>query len=63
MPPEDNRAGSPEHWMRFAHSDLELAKITPPKGVLLEGLCFHAHQAAEKALKAVLIYYRISFPM
>ena len=63
MPPEENQPGSPQDWMRFARSDLELAKITPPPGVLLEGLCFHTQQAAEKALKAVLVSYGISFPM
>jgi len=29
--------------------------LSRPEGVLLEDLCFHAQQAAEKALKAVLV--------
>jgi HEPN domain-containing protein len=29
---------------------------------MLETLCFHAQQAAEKALKAVLLFYSIEFP-
>ena len=62
MPPEENQPGSPEDWLRFARSDLELAKITLPPGVLLEGLCFHTQQAAEKALKAVLVSCEIFFP-
>jgi HEPN domain-containing protein len=48
--------------LRHAASDLELARITRPRKVLREGLCFHAQQAAEKALKAVLIARGIPFP-
>ena len=42
-------------WIRHAESDLRLAETAPPSGVLLEHLCFHAQQAVEKAVKAVLI--------
>jgi len=31
-------------------------------GVYLEDLCFNAQQAAEKAIKALLIQYNIEFP-
>ena len=54
--------GSAEDWLRYAKSDLELARIEKPEGVLLENLCFHAQQAAEKTLKAVLIFFEIDFP-
>ncbi len=54
--------GSAEDWFRYAKSDLELARIEKPLGVLLENLCFHAQQAAEKTLKAVLIFLEIDFP-
>ena len=54
--------GSAEDWLRYAKSDLELARIEKPEGVLLENLCFHAQQAAEKTLKAVLISLEIDFP-
>ena len=54
--------GSAEDWFRYAKSDLELARIEKPEGVLLENLCFHAQQAAEKILKAVLIFLEIDFP-
>lgn len=47
--------GSPREWLRHARSDLSLAETSPPEGVLLETLCFHAQQAAEKAIKAVLV--------
>ena len=55
MPHEGHFLGSPADWLRYARSDLELARVTRPDEVLFEGLCFHAQQAAEKALKAVLI--------
>jgi hypothetical protein len=55
LPPE------PRQWPRFAVSDLLLAQ-SRPEGVLLEQLCFHAQQAAEKAIKAVLIQQAIGFP-
>jgi len=61
MQSDESQPGSPEDWMRRAHSDLQLAKISRPPGVMLESLCFHAQQAAEKALKAVLISLRIPF--
>ena len=70
MPHENNHiqnaenisAGSAQDWLRHANSDLALARITPPPSVMLEGLCFHAQQAAEKALKAVLLVQPVSFP-
>jgi HEPN domain-containing protein len=55
MPLDDRLSGSPADWLRYARSDLELASVTRPDEVLFEGLCFHAQQAAEKALEAVLI--------
>ncbi len=55
MPHEGHFPGSPADWLRYARSDLELARVVRPDEVLFEGLCFHAQQAAEKALKAVLI--------
>jgi len=55
MPHEGHFLGSPADWLRYARSDLELARVVRPDEVLFEGLCFHAQQAAEKALKAVLI--------
>jgi HEPN domain-containing protein len=57
MPPEP---GSPAAWLAYAHSDLLIANATIP-GVMLENLCFHAQQAAEKCLKGVLADREISF--
>ena len=53
--PDRPPLGSAADWMRRARSDLALASITPPPGVVYEALCFPAQQAAEKAFKAVLI--------
>ena len=54
--------GSAEDWLRYARSDLALARIEKPEGVLLENLCFHAQQAVEKTLKAVLVFLEIHYP-
>ncbi len=62
MPPENPLAGSAADWLRYAYSDLELARMHQLPRVILEALCFHAQQAAEKAFKAVLISHNISFP-
>lgn len=43
-------------WMRIVRGDLALARTSPSPEVPLELLCFHAQQATEKAVKAVLIF-------
>jgi len=62
MPPEVYAPGSPADWLRHAYSDLALAGVTPLPQVLLEQLCFHAQQAAEKALKAILVACNVAVP-
>ena len=62
MPLKMPQPGSPEDWLWRAGSDLALACISKPDGVLLEELCFHSQQAAEKSIKGILVYQRISFP-
>jgi HEPN domain-containing protein len=59
MPPERVRKGSPQDWLLHAHSDQELARTGKSPGVLFETLCFHAHQAVEKAVKAVLVAHKV----
>jgi HEPN domain-containing protein len=53
MPPERFSPDDPREWLnRARHLARAQAKIT---GVYLEDLCFDAQQAAEKAIKALLI--------
>jgi len=59
MPPEAPQPGSAPDWLRYAVSDLELAKTSGVPNVMFESLCYHAQQCAEKALKAALVTYQI----
>lgn len=61
MPPHENAPGSAADWLIRAKSDLAIAKAPLPEGALYEDLCFHAQQAAEKALKALYQYYAWAF--
>lgn len=61
MPPEQRPPDDPIEWLNRAKSNLVRAK-NPIPGVYLEDLCFDAHQAAEKAIKALLIHAGIAFP-
>jgi len=56
FPPDDSR-----EWLNRARSNLIRAKSKLP-GVYLEDLCFDAQQAAEKAIKAIMIQRNIAFP-
>ena len=56
------KRGSPADWIYRANSDLLLAQGPEREGIALEDLCFHAQQAAEKSIKAVLIARGIPFP-
>jgi HEPN domain-containing protein len=51
----------PREWLNRAQSDLLLAK-SKKEGIYLEDLCFHAQQAVEKAVKALMIKHGIEFP-
>ena len=51
----NRRPGTPEDWLVRANGDLALAKVPLPEGAFYEDLCFHAQQAAEKAIKAVYV--------
>ncbi len=53
----------PREWLNRARSNLlQAEKGIQIGGVYLEDLCFNAQQAAEKALKALLIARQIEFP-
>jgi HEPN domain-containing protein len=63
MPPTDVPKGSPADWLRHARSDLAVARSAhADQDLLLETLCFHAHQSVEKAVKAVLVFRGVAFP-
>lgn len=49
-------------WLRIARGDLAIAKGKAAEDVPLELLCFHAQQAAEKAIKVVLIIHGVKPP-
>jgi HEPN domain-containing protein len=53
----------PREWLRRAISNLARARADRPSPeVLYDDLCFDAQQAAEKAIKAVLVHRSIDFP-
>lgn len=63
-PKRRSAPGSPEQWLDFAESDLALARLASQmESVRAEHVCFHAQQAAEKAIKAVLRARGLEFPL
>lgn len=61
---KQHRTGSPRDWLVHAKSDWNLARLARNhKTVLPEQVCFHAQQACEKALKAVLLCKGLEFPL
>jgi HEPN domain-containing protein len=61
MPPERFAPDDAREWLRAARGDLALAGVNAPN-IPWELLCFHAQQAAEKAMKAVLLHRKTRFP-
>jgi HEPN domain-containing protein len=51
-----------EEWLRHARSDLAVARMVDDDQIAPEILAFHAQQAAEKALKALLVQRQVEFP-
>ena len=63
MAPERLAHDDPREWLNRAKSNLARCKEENDiPGVYFEDLCFDAQQAAEKAIKAVLIHRNASFP-
>ena len=63
MTPECRDASDAHEWLRRARSNFARAAADPGHpDILLEDLCFDAQQAAEKAIKAVLVHRGIRFP-
>ncbi len=63
MPDERFPPDDPREWLNRARSNLARARegVRIP-GVYLEDLCFDAQQAAEKAIKGLLIHLSTPFP-
>ena len=61
MPNNPPEYDQPECWFRHTDSDLAVAE-SAARDVLPEHKCFHAQQAAEKALKAVCVARGVVFP-
>lgn len=61
MQRDQSAPGTPADWMRRAWSNLVRAEQHKLDAVLWEDLCFDAQQAAEKAIKAVLLAQGIRF--
>ncbi len=61
MPPDRHPPGDSREWLNRARSNLAYAQTILPE-TYLEDACFNAQQAAEKAVKAVLIQNTVDFP-
>lgn len=63
MPPERRPPDDPIEWLNRAKSNLARATADINlSNIYLEDLCFDAQQAAEKAIKALLLYRGVVFP-
>lgn len=63
MPPERRPPDDPIEWLNRAKSNLARATADINlSNIYLEDLCFDAQQAAEKAIKALLLFRGIVFP-
>lgn len=62
MPPEKKDLNDPAIWIEYAKSDLALARRGKGPEVRFGALCYLCQQAAEKALKAVLLKQKVEFP-
>jgi HEPN domain-containing protein len=49
-------------WLDHARSDFELACVKKTPKIHYEHLCFHAQQAAEKSVKALLVSLYVEVP-
>lgn len=62
-PPDEVRRELVEQWLARAEEDLRVAEtLTSGQEPLWASAAFHAQQAAEKFLKAVLVHHQIGFP-
>jgi HEPN domain-containing protein len=62
-PPEVIKTEFTREWIRKAESDFKTAAhLSESSPDLAEGTAFHSQQAAEKYLKAFLVWHQIEFP-
>lgn len=59
--PEEELRGLIAEWVRKAEMDKKSVELLIPQSDLGEVAVFHAHQAVEKLLKAVLTRHQIEF--
>lgn len=59
--PHDLSPVSPQEWIRRAKSNLAIARQVKTDEIYWEDLCFETQQAAEKALKAVMLANGLKF--
>ncbi len=63
MPPDPAVIAEAQRWLRFAADDLASAQLHLATSMILPNqACYHAQQAAEKAIKAQLILRGCYFP-
>jgi HEPN domain-containing protein len=61
--PPDRSSATAESWLGKAGDDLAIAELVLNSEIGVEwAACFHAQQAAEKAVKAVLVHLGVDFP-
>jgi HEPN domain-containing protein len=61
MAPDASSLGTPHQWLNRAKSNLAIARQPKTDQIYWEDLCFEVQQAAEKALKAVMLAKGIKF--
>lgn len=62
MPRDEEIRGLVREWMRKADLDLRTVERLHLEAEFREVVCFHAQQAVEKYLKALLTRHQIEFP-
>ncbi len=59
----DSRLNATRHWLEKANHDLLAAKVLLSEmPILTDAICFHCQQAAEKTLKAYLVFQNCHVP-
>lgn len=59
---EPERLRETGRWLRFAREDLSAAERTVERREVPRHACFLSQQAAEKAVKAALVFLQVEFP-